>query len=86
MDQMLVLRRVYAFGKEKSGKREDNTVNILFNSNSGFSDRQVSQCELVTLSGDQLSDSLSGIDKWDGASVIQSSHETKRKSPPRLRA
>jgi len=30
MDQMLVLRRVYAFGKEKSGKREDNTVNIVF--------------------------------------------------------
>ena len=29
---MLVLRRVYAFGKEKSGKREDNTVNIVFKS------------------------------------------------------
>src|SRR5205807_8301826 len=35
-----------------------------------------------TLSGDHLSDSSSGIDKWDGASVIQSSQETKRKSPP----
>src|ERR1044071_155277 len=35
------------------------------------------------LSGDQLSDSFSEIDKWDGASVIESSQETKRRTHPR---